>query len=103
MKIVDSCRGIFKLQGDLVQVAQERYICRAMAYHVRVKICGITNEDDACQAVDAGADAIGLNFYPKSPRWIEADKARSILRQLPPFVSAVGLFVNRRLAEIAHD
>lgn len=61
---------------------------------MRVKICGIKTVEDAHAAVAAGADALGLNFYPGSKRYIEADTARAIVRALPPFVEPVGLFVN---------
>jgi phosphoribosylanthranilate isomerase len=67
---------------------------------VRIKICGITNEADGCQAALLGADAIGLNFYPRSPRRIDAIMANFILRELPPFVEPVGLFVNQPMAEV---
>jgi phosphoribosylanthranilate isomerase len=63
-----------------------------MGYHVRVKICGLTTAEDARAAVAAGADAVGLNFYPGSPRRVDADAATAIVRQLPPFVEAVGVF-----------
>ncbi len=59
-----------------------------------VKICGITRIDDGISAARAGAAAIGLVFYDKSPRHVELGVARDISRALPPFVSAVGLFVN---------
>ena len=61
---------------------------------VRSKICGITCIEDALAAVDAGADAIGFVFYPKSPRGVTVEQAQAIIAQMPPFVSTVGLFVN---------
>jgi phosphoribosylanthranilate isomerase len=67
---------------------------------LRIKICGITNAADGLQAAALGADAIGLNFYPQSPRHIDVATARSILRELPPFVDPVGLFVNLPLPQI---
>jgi len=61
---------------------------------VSIKICGITNVEDARLAVDAGADALGFVFYPPSPRYVTPERAASIIRALPPFVTAVGLFVD---------
>ena len=61
---------------------------------VRSKICGITRIEDALAAVEAGADAIGLVFYGKSPRAASVEQAAAILQALPPFVTTVGLFVD---------
>ncbi len=60
----------------------------------RIKICGLTRVDDLQQAVRAGADAVGLVFYPPSPRFVGLEQAAELARQAPPLVSVVGLFVN---------
>lgn len=66
----------------------------------KVKICGITNTIDAQLACDLGADAIGLVFYPPSPRYIKPEQAEKVLESLPPFISSVALFVNAAREEI---
>jgi phosphoribosylanthranilate isomerase len=70
---------------------------------VRVKICGVRSMEEAEAAIEAGADALGFNFWPRSPRYIAPDAARDVVRQIPPLISAIGVFVNedhRRVAEI---
>jgi phosphoribosylanthranilate isomerase len=62
----------------------------------RVKICGITRPEDALVAADLGADAIGLVFYPKSPRYVEASLAEEIISVIPPFMTTVALFLDAR-------
>ena len=60
-----------------------------------VKVCGVTRLDDARAAVEAGANAVGFVFWPESPRFVDPYRARAIAAALPPFVTAVGLFVNQ--------
>jgi phosphoribosylanthranilate isomerase len=67
----------------------------------RVKICGITRPADGVAAAQAGADAIGLVFYPKSPRYLSAERAIEIRDALPPFVQTVALFVNADAAQVS--
>ena len=61
---------------------------------IKIKICGITNVEDALAAVAAGADALGFNFCRESPRFVKSDVVKRIVAQLPPFVLPVGVFVN---------
>jgi len=67
---------------------------------IRIKICGITNCNDAKIAYEAGADAIGLVFYPPSPRFVTAQQAHEVVDSLAPFVTSVGLFVDASKAEV---
>lgn len=67
---------------------------------VLVKICGITRLEDALSAVEAGADALGFNFYPKSPRFIDRERAAAIIAEIPPSIHKVGVFVNADLEDV---
>ena len=69
-------------------------------HRTRIKICGLTREQDIAAAVQAGADAVGFVFYPKSPRYVEPQRAAELMRALPPFVTATGLFVNATVEEV---
>ena len=60
----------------------------------RIKICGLTREEDVDAAVASGADAIGFVFYPPSPRYVQPQRAAELAKRIPPFVDVVGLFVN---------
>src|SRR4030042_1758614 len=67
---------------------------------VKVKICGLTNYDDAAVAIDMGADILGFNFYPESPRFLPPEKAMEIIDKLPGLADIAGVFVNSTLQEI---
>lgn len=71
-----------------------------MTHRTRVKLCGLTTPQDVKAAALAGADAIGLVFYPPSPRHVNAHQAATLLADLPPFITSVGLFVNASLGEV---
>jgi len=68
--------------------------------HVKIKICGITNLDDAMAAVDFGADALGLVFFKGSPRFIAHKDAAAIIKNLPSFITTVGVFVDEKPKQI---
>jgi phosphoribosylanthranilate isomerase len=67
---------------------------------VKVKICGITNYDDAVAAMDIGADMLGFNFYPGSPRYVTPEQAAGIINKLPGFIDTAGVFVNASVEHI---
>ena len=67
---------------------------------LKVKICGITNYQDAVAAMDMGADLLGFNFYPESPRFITPENAADIINKLPGFIDTAGVFVNATAEQI---
>lgn len=71
-----------------------------MRSRTRIKICGMTDGNDVRHAVDAGVDALGFIFVPDSPRYINPEPAREIISRLPPFVDAVGVFMNEEAARV---
>ena len=66
----------------------------------KVKICGITNYEDGAAAMEMGADLLGFNFYPQSPRYIAPETAAAIIRKLPAFIDVVGVFVNSTIEQV---
>lgn len=70
---------------------------------VKLKVCGITNYDDAMAAIEVGAEFLGFNFYAPSPRYIAPEMSREIIEKLPPDVINVGVFVNEARPELVHQ
>src|SRR5206468_5201081 len=73
---------------------------RSVRMRIRIKICGLTRRDDALAAADLGADALGFNFVPKSPRRVEPELVARIVEELPPFVTRVGVFADAPIDEM---
>jgi phosphoribosylanthranilate isomerase len=71
-----------------------------LAHRTRIKLCGMTREQDVDTAVQAGADAVGFVLYPRSPRYVSPERAAELARRLPPFVTPVLLFVNETVANV---
>ena len=72
-----------------------------MTHRTRIKICGLRKDEDLAAAIDAGADAIGIVFYPKSPRYVAPEDAARLLAAVPPYITTVGLFVNASVNEVS--
>jgi phosphoribosylanthranilate isomerase len=71
-----------------------------MAPSLRIKICGLTTPEDVQAAADLGADAVGFNFHPGSPRYVDPKAAPPLLRCVPPFMAAVGVFVGQSFPQV---
>jgi phosphoribosylanthranilate isomerase len=71
-----------------------------MGYHIRIKVCGVTEVVDVHEAANLGVDAIGLNFHGGSPRCVSVEKARELLAEMPPFLDAVGVFVKKSVGDL---
>ena len=84
----------------MLTIGKSCLVRRREMNRVQIKICGVTNLADARACVDLGADMIGLNFYPRSPRYIEPDRVREIVEAIPRSVRAVGVFVDTTADEV---
>jgi phosphoribosylanthranilate isomerase len=92
-------RGVLGLPLTICVQSEHSLVCSAVVA-LKIKICGITNPADALAAAEAGADALGFMFYPPSPRHVTREQARAIIRELPPFIAKVGVFVNASQEEV---
>jgi phosphoribosylanthranilate isomerase len=97
---MQNLRKINKVGGAPASFARRGGSARLGASLTKVKICGITRTQDALAAAELGADALGFNFWPRSKRRVEVEKAAEIASELPPFVLRVGVFVNQPRAEV---
>lgn len=71
-----------------------------MPIPLRIKICGVTTPDDVRTCADAGADAVGVNFHPGSPRYLDPRQARPVLRSIPPLMAGIGVFVAQPMRQV---
>ena len=67
---------------------------------VRIKICGVTRSADVAMCADAGADAVGINFHPGSPRYVDPKDSQTLLRSIPPLLAGVGVFVGLPIRQV---
>jgi phosphoribosylanthranilate isomerase len=96
-----SIRYVARAQGNVIHHRPVPHSARwSEMAHLRIKICGVTTPEDAHQAALLGADAVGLNFYPPSLRYLTPAAVPALLKALPPFVEAVGVFVGQRLQQM---
>jgi phosphoribosylanthranilate isomerase len=70
-----------------------------MPRHLRIKICGVTTPDDVLACADAGADAVGVNLYERSPRFVDAERAQTLVGSIPPLMAVVGVFVQTPIVQ----
>ncbi|HWU97673.1 MAG TPA: phosphoribosylanthranilate isomerase [Oxalicibacterium sp.] len=97
MDIAPGCAAEFPVVVTVYEVSRRTSV---MTNRTRIKICGLTREQDVQGAIAAGADAIGFVFYPASPRYVQPAAAAKLVAVVPPFVTTVGLFVNASLEEV---
>lgn len=91
---MDRANGNMKSTDNLAAEALAGAQQTAAPRRTRIKLCGLSKQEDVSHAIDLGADAIGLVFYPPSPRSVSIAQAVDLVHDVPPFVSVVGLFVN---------